>query len=303
MIDVQFENIYGAPPPELVGAPTGAGQFSPLLPGAQALEQAVPGSLNGLVLLAPPGTAERRYAIAQALRALRPDARLIVLAPKDKGGSRIGSDLRDLGCAFDETARRHHRICIAAGPGDERAIAAAIEEGKPRWLEEIGLWSQPGVFSWNRIDPGSTLLLANLPTLSGRGADFGCGLGVLAKAVLKSPKVVHLKLIDIDRRAVEMARRNVEDARAEFLWSDARSTLLTALDFVVMNPPFHDGGIEHQALGQSFIQRAAAALRSSGTCWLTANRHLPYEAMLKSQFRRVALVAEAHGYKIYQAKK
>jgi len=303
MIDVQFENIYGAPPPELVGAPAGAGQFSPLVPGAQALEQAAPGSLNGLALLAPPGTAERRYAIALALRALHRDARLIVLAPKDKGGARIASDLHDLGCALDETARRHHRICVAAGPGDERAIAAAIEDGAPRWLEEIGLWSQPGVFSWNRIDPGSTLLLANLPALSGRGADFGCGLGVLAKAALKSPKVVHLKLIDIDRRAVEMARRNVEDARAEFLWADARITPLTALDFVVMNPPFHDGGVENRALGQSFIQRAAAALRSSGTCWLTANRHLPYEAMLKSQFRRVALVAEAHGYKIYQAQK
>ena len=78
---------------------------------------------------------------------------------------------------------------------------------------------------------------------------------------------------------------------------------MTGLDFVVMNPPFHDSGIEDKALGQTFIQRAAAQLRSGGSCWLTANRHLPYEAILKPLFRRVTLVAEADGYKIYQAQK
>ena len=67
---------------------------------------------------------------------------------------------------------------------------------------------------------------------------------------------------------------------------------LTNLDFVVMNPPFHEGGIENQALGQGFIKRAAQVLRTGGWCWLTANRHLPYEAILKPLFRDVTIVAE-----------
>ena len=78
-------------------------------------------------------------------------------------------------------------------------------------------------------------------------------------------------------------------------------TGLKGLDFVVMNPPFHDGGIEDQTLGQSFIRRAAEALRPGGVCWLTANRHLPYEAVMKPLFRRIALKDEAEGYKIYEA--
>ena len=304
MIDVDFENVYGAPAQELVGPYNGAKQFSPLFPGADCLSQVDPGSLNGLVLLAPPGTVERRYAIAQALRALRPGAPLTVLAPKDKGGSRLAQDLQMLGCAFDETARRHHRICVTTGPGDDQAVAAALEDGQAQWLEDLGLWSQPGVFSWNRIDPGSALLLAHLPGLSGNGADFGCGVGVLSRAVLTSSGVTHLTMIDVDRRAIEMAKRNIDDARAKLVWADARAvTDLSKLDFVVMNPPFHEGGSENHALGQSFIQRAAIVLRTGGSCWLTANRHLPYEAILKPLFRRVNLIAEAGGYKIFQAQK
>ena len=70
-----------------------------------------------------------------------------------------------------------------------------------------------------------------------------------------------------------------------------------------MNPPFHEAGIENQVLGQTFIQRASAVLKRGGECWLTANRHLPYEAILKPLFRRVTLIKEADGYKIYQGLK
>jgi len=304
MVEVEFENIYGAPPQEIVGAYGAAVQFSPLVPGAQSLEDAAPGSLNGFAILAPPGTVERRYTLALALRALRPGTRLVVLAPKDKGGARIIGDLEKLGCDAVETARRHHRICVTSGPGDAMAVASAIEDGRPQRLDDLGLWSQPGVFSWNRIDPGSALLLEHLPALSGKGADLGCGIGVLARQVLTSPKVTDLTMIDIDRRAVDMAKRNIEDDRVRLLWADARTVKdLTGLDFVVMNPPFHEGGLENQALGQTFVQRAAAILRKGGMCWLTANRHLPYEAILKPLFKHGTMIAEADGYKIYQAQK
>ncbi len=306
-VEGAFDNVYGTPPEDLVAVAADATQYSPLIPGAQCLDDLTDESLNGLAVLAPAGAIERRYTIAQALRTVRPGAPLVVLAHKNKGGSRIAQDLQALGCAFDETARHHHRICSTTSTGNDSAIEAALDAGKAQFVQDIGLWSQPGVFSWNRIDPGSALLLAHLPPLAGRGADFGCGIGVLARAVLASSKVTHLTLIDIDRRAIAMAKRNVapfDESRVTLRWADARTlTDLSGLDFVVMNPPFHEGGIENQALGQSFIQRAALALRTGGVCWLTANRHLPYEAILKPLFRRVTLMVETDGYKVYQAQK
>ncbi len=302
--DVRRYGVYGIPPDELAEVPAGAVQLSPLIPGSEALEAQDEGSFSSLVVLAPPGTVERRTTIALALKALAPGGALTVLAPKDKGGSRIAKELKGFGCNVDESSRRHHRICACERPNHLTGIDEALAEGRPRLDEALGLWTQPGVFSWNRIDPGSALLEQNLPPLKGRGADFGCGIGYLSRAVLASPKVEHLSLIDIDRRAMEMAARNIDDARAAFHWADIRSgTPLKGLDFVVMNPPFHDGGAEDQSLGQTFIRRAAEVLRPGGVLWLVANRHLPYEGVLKPGFRRVTPHVEAAGYKIYEAQR
>lgn len=297
--------LYGQPPLELAVPPAGAAQCSPLIPGAQAIEAFADDSLESFTLLAPPGAVERRYVLAQALRALAPGGRLEALAPKDKGGSRLKRELEAFGCTVAETARRHHRICAAQRPQTLLGLEAAIAEGAPRLHPGLGLWTQPGVFSWDRLDPGTALLVQHLPALAGRGADLGAGLGVLAHAVLASPKVSALALVELDGRAVEAARRNVDDPRATVIWADARSLgdRLADLDFVVMNPPFHDGGREDRALGQAFIAEAARVLRKGGTCWLVANRHLPYEAALQAQFARVRPVAEAGGFKVFEARK
>jgi 16S rRNA (guanine1207-N2)-methyltransferase len=300
------EGVYGAPPAELAAVPQEAIQFSPLIPGSGSLEERPEGALSAMTVLAPPGTIERRYTLALALKALAPGGTLTALAPKDKGGSRLRKELTGFGCAVAEASRRHYRICTCERPAVPQGIDEALAEGRPRLVEEVGLWAQPGVFSWNRIDPGSALLERHLPGLAGRGADLGCGIGYLARAVLASPKVEHLTLVDIDRRAVQAARRNIDDPRADVQWADVRSMKaeqLGRLDFVVMNPPFHDGGAEDQSLGQGFIRKAAEALRPGGLCWLVANRHLPYEGVLKSTFKRVSLKVEAEGYKIYEAQK
>ena len=121
---------------------------------------------------------------------------------------------------------------------------------------------------------------------------------------MASSDVERLCLIDIDRRAIEAARRNVDDPRVHFSWASVRSDQpFEKLDFVVTNPPFHDAGSEDKRLGTVFIERAAALLRSGGSFWMVANRHLPYEKVLKAMFRRVTPVTEAHGFKVFSALK
>ena len=106
-------------------------------------------------------------------------------------------------------------------------------------------------------------------------------------------------------RAVEAARHNIEDPKATILWGDVRTATIEpgSLDFVIMNPPFHDGGAEDKQLGQAFIRRAADVLRRSGTLWLVANRHLPYEKVLAEVFKVSPSRADTGGYKVFEARK
>lgn len=297
--------VYGFPLLDVVDVPGGAMQLSPLVLGSTDLAALAEGTLDEVIIQAPPGVAERRYVLAQALRVLKVGGRLTALAPKDRGGQRLNKELTAFGCTIGESAKRHHRICVALKPAALTDVDVAIAEGAPRRLDGDGLWTQPGVFSWDRLDPGSALLLKSLPPLSGFGVDLGCGIGILAHAVLTSPKVTKLTLIDLDRRAVEAAKRNVNDPRVEVVWADARrgAELATGLDFVVTNPPFHEAGAEDKGLGQAFITSAAAMLRKGGVLWIVANRHLPYEAVLNESFKTVRPVADAGGFKVYEARK
>lgn len=297
--------IYGAIPPELIDVPTGSTPCSPQSPGASVLSEWAPGSAASLVVHAPASTIERRAVLAMALRALAANGRLTAFAANTKGGTRLVDELSGFGCATDASHKRRHQIITAVRPASPRDIDEAIAAGAPRVLPGLDLWTEPGLFNWDRIDPGSQLLLDHLPPVSGVGADLGCGIGVLARGVRRNPSPPQLTLIDIDSRALEMARRNVTGDGVTTLWTDVRTPrdLPTGLDFVVCNPPFHDVGEEDKSLGQAFITQAARMLKPGGTLWLTANRHLPYEATLKLHFAAVEQVAQAHGYKIYAAKK
>ena len=305
MSDTPCVAVYGFPLLDAVDVPGGAVQVSPLVAESKDLAELPEGSLDEIVVQAPAGAAERRYVLALALRALKVDGRLTALALKDRGGLRLNKELTAFGCTIGESAKRHHRICVALKPAAVTGLDAAIAEGAPRRLDGEGLWTQPGVFSWDRLDPGSALLLKSLQPVSGVGVDLGCGIGILSHAILASPKVTKLTLVDLDRRAIEAAKRNVADPRVAVLWADARrgADLLSGLDFVVTNPPFHDGGGEDKGLGQAFITSAAAMLRKSGVLWIVANRHLPYEATLNEHFKTVRPVADAGGFKVYEARK
>ena len=295
--------LYGRPP-AVFDPPGDALQTSPLIPGSTPLESVPEGSADAAMIYAPPGVLERRYTLALALKALKPGGRLDVMAPKDKGGSRLKKELEAFGVEIGESAKAHHRRCVVIRPETMTGLDEAIEAGAPRLVPGLEAWSQPGVFAWDRVDAGTLLLAQALPPLKGAGADLGCGYGALATVVLRSPAVTSLRLIDLDRRAVEAARRNVDDPRATFDWADARTVEAAAdLDFVVMNPPFHDGGAEDRRLGQAFIRQAAALLKKGGVLWLVANRHLPYEADITAAFKRSQPVADKGGYKVIEAVK
>ena len=297
--------LYDQPPRALTDLGADAVQCSPTMLESERLEDIQAGSLGDFTVLAPAGTIERRYVLGQALRALAPGGRLVAMALKTRGGARLKAELDAFGCQVAERSKAHHRICHCPCPESPIGIDAAIKAGAPRLDASLGLWTQPGLFSWDRLDPGSALLMRSGDPLSGVGADVGCGYGVLSLALLQSAAVTALVLIDIDRRAIDVAQLNVVDHRASFHHGDAKDVLPTigTLDFAVINPPFHAGGREDRDLGQGLVAAAAKSLRRGGVCRIVANVALPYETAMAKDFASVRQVAREGGFKVLEGRR
>ncbi|SCZ49655.1 16S rRNA (guanine1207-N2)-methyltransferase [Epibacterium ulvae] len=181
--------------------------------------------------------------------------------------------------------------------------AELLQLRPPAQAEIEGFMTAPGVFSADGVDPASALLSAALPTKLGRRiADLGAGWGYLSAEILKRSDVRSLHLVEADYIALECAKRNNSDERAQFHWADARTWSTPEIcDCVVMNPPFHSGRAAEPALGQAFIEQAARVLAPSGDLWMVANRHLPYETTLEQNFLTVEEVAGESRFKVLHA--
>lgn len=175
-------------------------------------------------------------------------------------------------------------------------------------LVEGRFHTAPGMFSHDRVDPGSRLLAEHLPAdLSGAVADFCAGWGYLSAAVLeRCPAVASLDLYEADHASLEAARLNLGDARAPigFHWIDlATEPVPRRHDAVVMNPPFHEGRAGDPSLGRAMIRAASAALKPGGRLFMVANRHLPYEAELAAAFRQSGELVRDAAFKVLWARR
>ncbi len=259
------------------------------------------------MLLPPRQRAWSRALLAQAAGALVPGGVLLLAATNDEGAKSHEADLARIAGAKPRVLSKHKcRVAwVRVDAADAELVAAWSRGGEPR-LREDGLWTQAGVFSADAADPASALLMKHLPaSLSGHVADFGAGIGVLARHVVRHcQQVRQVDLYEADHRALQLARRNLDDSTvdARFHWHDIAAGVQERFDAVVMNPPFHLTGKRGiPELGQRFIDVAAQALQPSGQLWMVANAHLPYEEVLARRFARVDAVAKHAGFKVLRA--
>lgn len=290
-------------------------------PAAAALERAglacvdgelVPPSRHPVVLVLPPRQREQaRALLARAVRLAGEGGRVVAAAPNAAGARSMQDDLQALAGPVSVLSKHKCRVAWTAPLGatvDEALCAAWQALDAPRPILDGRVLSRPGLFAWDRVDPASALLATHLPReLAGRAADLGAGWGYLSRELLsRNPGIAVLDAYEAQARALPVLRANLAGfaprVDLHLHWHDVTGGVEGGVDVVVSNPPFHaDDRVDRPELGRRFIEVAAAALEPGGRFFMVANRHLPYEATLASNFRHVRVLDDAQGFKAFEA--
>ncbi len=169
---------------------------------------------------------------------------------------------------------------------------------------ELTIASLPGVFSQQKLDVGTALLLGNLPNkMTGKVLDFGCGAGVISCFIGKKFTDIQLSLIDVSALAIASAQESLalNSLSGRVFASNSLSNVNEKYQHVVSNPPFHQGVKTHYQASESFLAGINKKLNKQGDITIVANSFLRYQPIMQEHIGNTSVITKAQGFTIYQA--
>lgn len=143
--------------------------------------------------------------------------------------------------------------------------------------------SDNGVFSKDRIDYGSRLLLETFIEYDDHSnstiLDLGCGYGFVG---ISLSKIIGAKIsmCDINARAIHLTKMNIKDnnVSCEAYISDCYSNVNGSFDFILCNPPIMAG----KSVVMNMLSNAKDYLNKNGELWFVIRKDHGLKSTLKS---------------------
>ena len=190
----------------------------------------------------------------------------------------------------------HYFSDTPTGPEHRRTVFARV------WGEELELTTANGVFSGDRLDLGTSVLLRESPVPEGspRLLDLGCGYGPVAVLLALHCPEARVDAVDVNDRALALCRDNarahgVADRgrvlRPEDVDPDAR------YDEIWSNPPIRIGKEALHELLLTWLARLA----DDGVARLVVGRNLGADSLqrwLVEQGHACERAASAKGFRV-----
>ncbi|MDG4828448.1 methyltransferase [Solwaraspora sp. WMMD1047] len=192
-----------------------------------------------------------------------------------------------------------HYFSVQPGSAGHRRDVAFTVAGR-----EFSLASAAGVFSSDRLDAGTAVLLrkAELPGPASAGPllDLGCGYGPIACVLATVAPTANVWAVDVNARARELTEENATRVgAADRIRVAAPDEVPAEMTFAQIwsNPPIRIGKAElHEMLG-----RWLARLAPDGVGWLVVARHLGGDSLqrwLTESGWQVERHASQKGYRV-----
>jgi len=169
------------------------------------------------------------------------------------------------------------------------------------------LTASSGVYSANRLDPGTAVLLRKAP-LPGPGGgtflDLGCGYGPISCVLAASSPDARVYALDVNRRALDLVARNADATGVGdrvVPVTAAEMPEAVTFDEIWSNPPIHVGKADLHGLLRTWLPRLAPG----GSAWMVVAKHLGADSLaawLEREGYPVERYASQKGFRILRAR-
>ncbi|MCU1373686.1 MAG: methyltransferase small [Actinomycetia bacterium] len=172
----------------------------------------------------------------------------------------------------------HYFSAAPTGASARRSIELVLPEGRL-----IPLVTDAGVFSADKVDAGTRVLLTEGPAVPPTGvlADVGCGYGAIAVALALRAPEGEVWAVDVNERARALCRLNADangvGDRVRVVAPDEVPTDLV-VDQLWSNPPIRIGKAPLHDLLRSWLVRLRPV---SGSATLVVQKHLGADSLVR----------------------
>ncbi|CAL4322475.1 16S rRNA (guanine(1207)-N(2))-methyltransferase RsmC [Buchnera aphidicola] len=227
----------------------------------------------------------------------------IYIIGKNKSGikSSIGKLKKWIICEKIDFLRK---CSLIHGTIQKKIIFLKEEFIKVFFWENLNIYFFPGVFSYNKIDEGSKLLLSTFTKkIEGEVLDIGCGNGILS-AYLLSKKINKIKitLSDIHLAAIESSKLTFKKnkLKGNILSSDVYSNIKKKFNLIISNIPIHqDLNIELKT-GISIIKKSINYLKDKGELRIVINSFINISKIFKKNFKNYRILKKTKKFIVFQ---